>query len=257
MHTADFGLLFAMLLCCVMVITGQKQQELNAVQNVQQEYRWAMESAAEQAAFEMAEWQDGQEVMQNLEACSEQFFLTASLCLGQGTRSERIMWWQERVPLLLFVQMQGVAAAPYLSGTRQFLPFHPFAENLEGYQVEYALNDYVRVKKDGVLVAEGYYRDVQPFFSFAAWEDSFEEAKSSCITRVVTETFQEAWENALAERAAWAASPQIDLPALAPSLSAVPVDRISLLAFYWDAPFGTDMTGYYPRILSVGASWKK
>ena len=115
----------------------------------------------------------------------------------------------------------------------------------------------MEVYEDDVLVAEGYWQDLQPVLQIEEWKDSFELYRKNCIRQVIRDVTERYLNHANPYGEKFGLEYRlrdttIDNTAWNPEL-----DRLSLLVFYQEHPFGNAMSGYYNRLTVAGAGWKK
>ncbi len=259
MRLAEFGIISALLLCCGAIQTDAAVMRTEKAREYQLAYNLAIDQAAEDALYSLAEWDDGRLAEVNRDIAAAQFFESLARLLPGQIYEEDQNTLNYYVPLLIFVERDGFSFYEWQESeggwNRSFSDKILYSSRLEDMTIYYTLTDDIRIYgSEGELLGEGDYHDLYLFFSIPLLKpEVFDQARRICICNLLKQEIEAALLRAdtIGRKYGW--TYEFSLPVIDGEDWYNTIDDISVLALYQQYPFAVPGRKMMPRMAVGGA----
>lgn len=258
MKLTDAGLLFAVVLICVMTIGDRREERLTTQTEQKIQYNNALDNAVEAALMDSVEHDSGRKLKVNYRELWDRFLTALYVNFDAMESPDRRVLLENCIPAAAIVEKDKVSFTSRKDGQR-FFDSYFYRETYEDYTVDFTLSEYVYVwdrKKNEWL--EGNYRDVALLYPVPVFVDgSFDTERRRVILSVITTRLEEMVEeyNLYAKRAG--IRYHFSFPVIPKEEWYRTVDDVSMLVLFQGYPYAGQRLGVYNRAAFGGARLRK
>ena len=251
MKSVRWGLIFAILFLCVVVVDYQKVMETATIAKLQVDYDRAIDEAVEDAMGGLVEKDDGRKVWINKEEAVRRFLMSLSINMNKVEDKRQLSYY---IPLVSVIEKQKF----YIGWDLENITWqeYTFSKQYGEWEVFFSLDDFVTIKNNYTgTITEGRYEDVKQNYNLAFFREryTFEEERRKVIIELLTKNFNEKLkeQNEIAKK--YGIFYEFTLPVIEIENWYRTIDDVGFLAFFQGYPYGTNSTGYYNRMALGGA----
>lgn len=259
MKLTSFGLLYSILFFCMLVISDTKTRDLAFITQKQIQFNQALDTAVQDALFQMVELDSGRTLLLNKEEVFKKFFY--SLWINMGIMEDQIKKQQMTlyIPILALIEENAFTIFYYNkdmdSQDLYKMQTYRYSYKTNHHTIYFTLDDYVYVINPKGDKAEGFYQDLQfqyPLEIFRSRE-VFDRIRRDTIISTLQSTLKYYFNqhNKIAHK--FGITYEFALPRIQKEEWYQTIDDCSFLAFFQGYPYGNKITGFYNRVAIGGA----
>ncbi len=254
MKSARWGLIFAMLFICIIVVDYQKTIETATIAKLQTDYDRAIDVAVEDAISGLVEKDDGRQIWINKEEAVRRFLMSLSINMNKMEDDRAKQQLCHYIPIVAVVE-RGRFYIGWDLANIKWQQYY-FSKKYGELEVFFTLDNFVTIRNTNTkTIIEGTYEDVKHTYSLAFLREqyTFEEERRKVIVELLTEKFNEKLkeQNEIAKK--YGISYEFTLPVIEIENWYRTIDDVGFLAFFQGYPYGNGYTGYYNRMALGGA----
>lgn len=264
MKLTNIGLLFSIIFVSMLVIADRKTRDLSIISQKQIQYNQALDTAVQDALFQMVELDSGRAHVLNKEEVIKNFFRSLWINMGIMEQQDKKMQIALFIPILVLVEEKEFTIFYYKEDTSGIaasgIPLYEsktynYKYDRNPHTIYFTLNDYVYVTDQKGETNEGFYQDLEfqyPLEIFRSKERFHRIRRDTIISILQTKIkYYINQHNKIAQK--YNISYEFALPTIEKEEWYQTIDDCSFLAFFQGYPYGNNIMGFYNRVAIGGA----